>query len=318
MPIDWFTVVAQAINFLILVWLLKRFLYKPILHAIDEREKGIASQLAEAEAKQAEAQKERDDFQHKNEAFDQARAALLKNAEDEAKAERQKLLDGARKDADALRAKRQEALRDEQRNLGQEITRWTQKEVFAVARKTLADLATTSLEERMVDVFVHRLSALTGAAKEELAAALKASTQPGRVRSAFDLPPAQRKAIESAVSESFGPEAHVQFETVPELVSGIELSTGGQKVAWSVADYLATLEKSVGELLQKDTRPESKPDAKLKPEAEAKAQPDPKVVARPKSNSVAKPDPKADARLGSQREPQQGLESVPSTSKADH
>ena len=46
MLINWFTVCAQAINFLILVWLLKRFLYKPILHAIDEREKGIAAQLA--------------------------------------------------------------------------------------------------------------------------------------------------------------------------------------------------------------------------------------------------------------------------------
>ena len=111
MLINWFTVVAQAINFLILVWLLKRFLYKPILHAIDEREKGIATQLAQAEAKEAEAQKERDDFQHKNEAFDQERAALLKKATDEAKAERQRLLDEARKDADALRAKRQDALR---------------------------------------------------------------------------------------------------------------------------------------------------------------------------------------------------------------
>ena len=57
MLINWFTVLAQAINFLILVWLLKRFLYKPILHAIDEREKGIATQLAQAEAKEAEAQK---------------------------------------------------------------------------------------------------------------------------------------------------------------------------------------------------------------------------------------------------------------------
>jgi F-type H+-transporting ATPase subunit b len=318
MPIDWFTVVAQAINFLILVWLLKRFLYKPILHAIDEREKGIAAQLAVAEATKAEAQKERDDFQQKNEAFDQARAALWKKAEDEAKAERQRLLDGARKDADALRAKRQDALRDEQLNLGQEIARWTQKEVFAVSRKTLADLATASLEERMVEVFVQRLSALTGTAKEELAATLKASTQPARVRSAFDLPPAQRKAIESAVNKTFGAEAHVQFETAPELVSGIELSTGGQKVAWSIADYLATLEKSVGELLQKDTGPESKPEAKLKPEAEAKAQPDPKVVARPKSNPVAKPEPTAEATPGPNREPQQGLESVPSTFKADH
>jgi F-type H+-transporting ATPase subunit b len=318
MPIDWFTVVAQAINFLILVWLLKRFLYKPILHAIDEREKGIAAQLAEAEAKKAEAQKERDDFQHKNEVFDQARAALLKKAEDEAKVERQRLLDGARKDADALRAKRQDALRDEQLNLGQEIARWTQKEVFAVSRKALADLATASLEERMVDVFVHRLSALTGAAKEELVAALKASNQPARVRSALDLPPAQRKAIENTVNEAFGAEVHVRFETAPELVSGIELSTNGQKVAWSIADYLATLEKSVGELLQKETEPESKPDATLKPEAEAKVQPDPKVAARPTSNSVAKPEPKADAKLGPQREPQQGLESVPSISKANH
>ena len=89
-------------------------------------------------------------------------------------------------------------------------------------------------------------------------------------------------------------------------------------MAWSIADYLATLEKSVGELLQKDTQPESKPDAKSKPEAEPKSQPDPKVVSRPKSDSVAKPDPKADATLGPQHEPQQGLESVPSTSRADH
>jgi F-type H+-transporting ATPase subunit b len=51
MIIDWFTVIAQAINFLVLVWVMKRFLYKPILDAIDAREKRIALALAEAEAK---------------------------------------------------------------------------------------------------------------------------------------------------------------------------------------------------------------------------------------------------------------------------
>src|ERR1700677_5110648 len=97
MLINWFPVVAQVINFLILVWLLKRFLYKPILQAIDQREKGIATQLAQAEAKRAEAQKQCDDFQHKNEAFDQERASLLKKAEEEANAQRQRLLEDARK-----------------------------------------------------------------------------------------------------------------------------------------------------------------------------------------------------------------------------
>ena len=273
MLIDWFTVVAQAINFLILVWLLKRFLYKPILHAIDEREKGIATQLAEAEAKKAEAQKERDDFQHKNEAFDQERAALLKKATDEAKAERQRLLDEARKDADALRAKRQDALRNEQRNLSQEIIRWTQKEVFAIARKTLADLATTSLEERMGEVFVQpparvdrRGQGAVGGRPQDLDPARRACAARSICRRH------SRSAIESAVKETFAAEAHVQFETAPELVSGIELSANGQKVAWSIADYLATLEKSAGELLHEDAKPESKPDAKSKtrrPDAQA-------------------------------------------------
>ena len=54
MKINWFTVIAQVINFLILVWLMKRYLYKPVLNAIDEREKKIAAQLADAEAKKAE------------------------------------------------------------------------------------------------------------------------------------------------------------------------------------------------------------------------------------------------------------------------
>ena len=75
MLIDWFTVIAQVVNFLILVWLLKRFLYRPILDAIDAREKRIALALADADAKKVEAEKERDAFQQKNEAFDQQRAA---------------------------------------------------------------------------------------------------------------------------------------------------------------------------------------------------------------------------------------------------
>ena len=81
MLIDWFTVGAQAINFIILVWLLKRFLYKPILDAVDAREKRIATELADADAKKAEAEKERDEFQHKNEEFDRQRAALLSKAD---------------------------------------------------------------------------------------------------------------------------------------------------------------------------------------------------------------------------------------------
>ena len=87
-----------------------------------------------------------------------------------------------------MRAKRQDALRSEQLTLSHEIVRWTQKEVFDITRKTLADLATASLEQCMADAFVQRLRALIGVAKEQLATALKTSKQPAqrsqRVRSA--------------------------------------------------------------------------------------------------------------------------------------
>ena len=73
MLIDWFTAGAQALNFLILVWLLKRFLYRPILDAIDAREKRISADLADADETKAQAQAEREAFRRKNEQFDQER-----------------------------------------------------------------------------------------------------------------------------------------------------------------------------------------------------------------------------------------------------
>jgi len=273
MLIDWFTVGAQALNFLILVWLLKRFLYKPILHAIDEREKRIARELADADAKKAEAQKEQDEFQHKNEEFDKQRADLLSKATDEANTERDRLQDEARKAADALMTKRQEMLSNDAKNLNQAISRRTQQEVFAIARKALTDLATTSLEERMSEVFTRRLRQMSGQAKESLGKALKTASDPAHVRSTFDLPADQRAAIQNAINETFSADIHLRFETSPDLVSGIELTTNGQKVAWSIADYLGSLEKGVGELLKEKDSPKSKAEPKPEePKPEAKKQ----------------------------------------------
>ena len=288
MLIDWFTVGAQALNFVILVWLMKHFLYKPILNAIDTREKRIATELADADAKKAEAQKDRDEFQHKNEEFDQQRAALLSQATSEAKAERQRLLEEARQAADALSAKRQETLRNDAQNLNQAISRLTQQEVFAIARKALTDLATTSLEERVGDVFIRRLRETNGQAKADLASALKTASDPAVVRSAFDLPVEQRVAIQNAINETCSAEINVQFETAPDLVSGIELVTNGQKLAWSIADYVASLEKGLGELMKEKDKPDAKADPKPEPKADAK--PAAKVDPKPDAKAESKPE----------------------------
>jgi F-type H+-transporting ATPase subunit b len=271
--IDWFTVIAQAINFLILVWLLKRFLYRPILKALDAREKRIAAELAAADAKGLEAEKERSTFQQKNDEFDQQRATLLSRASEEAQAERHRLIAAARKDADDLRAKRKEALKQEYDSLSETLTRRIGTEVFAIARKALADLADTTLEAHMAETFIRRLRALSPDERARLAqwplagkplAASASSERAGIVvRSTFDLPAAQQHAIEAALKENLNIGAPVRFQTRPDMINGIELVMNGHKVAWTIESYLASLEEEIGRLLksQAGTGPEPGIDA---------------------------------------------------------
>lgn len=268
MLIDWFTVGAQALNFLILVWLMKRFLYQPILHAIDAREERIAKELKDADEKRATAEKELEEFRHKNEEFDQQRADLLQKATEEADVERKRLFAEARKAADAMSAKRMETLRNEAQNLGQAIRLKTQEEVFLIARKALSDLAAASLEERMSEIFTRRLSEMDGASKATLGQALKTGAGPALVQSAFDLSAESRSAIQDALHEAFSADIHVRFETAPDLVSGIELTTNGQKVGWSIADYLRSLEKGVLDLVKEKDEVEAKAESRPEPKAE--------------------------------------------------
>jgi F-type H+-transporting ATPase subunit b len=289
MLIDWFTVGAQALNFVILVGLMKRFLYKPVLDAIDEREKRIAAELADAAAKKAEAAKERDECQHKQVEFDQQRSAVMKQATEEAAAERHRLLEAARQAADALGVKRHEALRAEAQGLGEALRQRAQEEVFAIARKALADLATTSLEERFGDVFTRHLREMGSEDKARLTDALRAAS-PALVRTAFDLPDKERARIQSALNETCLADVHVRFETAPDRVCGIELATNGLKVGWNIESYLASLQDSARELLKEREKAEAPVDAR--PEVRTEAPVDAKPEVKLKAPVGAKPEAK--------------------------
>lgn len=244
MLIDWFTVAAQVINFLVLVWLLKRFLYKPVLNAIDEREKRIATQLQDAEKKKADALQEEADFRKKNEEFEQHRVALLADATNSAKVEREKLMEMARKAAEELRAKSQKASEEEVANVKTTVGLLVQKEVFSIARKTLLELAGVNLEERIAEVFLHRLHDLNDEQRQKLKDGLPASLKPLVVRSTFNLAEQQKAAIGGAIKKLLGEASIPTFETKPDLICGIELVANGQKIAWSIADYLTDLTAS--------------------------------------------------------------------------
>lgn len=243
MLIDWFTVGAQLLNFIILVWLMKRFLYQPVLNAIAAREAKIASELANAAATKAKAHQQQETFEKKNQAFDEQRAELLRQATDAATAEGERLRIEARQAADTASAASAKALLMDTQQLHAEIVRHTQQQVFDISRRVLSDLADLNFEQQACTVFIQRLRAADATTLAALSTALKATDEsaPALLRSAFDLPAAQQAAIQSALDDTFGQAIALTFETAPELVGGIEFSTQGQKLAWSIAGYLSEL-----------------------------------------------------------------------------
>jgi len=268
MLIDWFTVGAQALNFLILMGLLKHFLYRPVLDAIDTREKRIDGQLADAKRQKVEAHAEKLAFGQKNADFDADRADLLKKAQAAADAEGKKLLEAARDAADAAAAKRRDALKAEDLELVASIRRRTSDGVFAVTRKMMADLADASLEASIGKLFLRRLKSMDAAAVTQMKTALASTHPTAVVRSAFDIPARQRAAIGTAVGHLLGSDVAIDFETAPALLSGFELVVSGQKLSWSIDDYLQAMQASID--TQLDPTPATEPAKAAKPTKQAK------------------------------------------------
>ena len=269
MKIDWFTVIAQIINFLILVWLLKRFLYKPILNAIDEREKKIASELEDAKQKEEKAEKEKAEFKQKNNSFNSERKKLMDKAVEEANEKSQELLEDARNEAEALRSKLEKISKEAQENLNHNISQKTQQEVFAITRKTLADLASLDLEEQAVHLFIKRLNELKKEEKNHFVEKFKSGSNLILVQSAFDLSEKQQTEIKNSVAKIIKNETQFQFKTIPELIGGIELISNGFKMSWSISEYLNSLQKSISEMMK--GKPNEETEKKVKPKTKGKS-----------------------------------------------
>ena len=243
MLIDWFTVIAQIINFLILVYLLKRFLYKPILNAIDEREQRITDQLEDAAQKKEEAREEREEYEQLRDDLDQKKEDMMEEARKNAEEERQEMLEKAKKEYAKLRKNLKESLQSERTETDLELRHRTQEEVFAIARKMLTDLAGTKLESQIIKVFLEKLDNLSEEEIQQLQDAL--SNGRLRVRSAFDLSSKEKETVSKAVKKLLDKDTQLEYTTAPDEVGGIELVAEGYEIAWTINEYLHSLEERI-------------------------------------------------------------------------
>jgi F-type H+-transporting ATPase subunit b len=254
MSFDWFTFFAQIVNFVILIALLQRVLYGPILNAMRAREERLAARFKAAELARQQAEEEAALFHERRSDLEAKQQQLLDDAAKEAADARKRMMAESRQEVDRLSARWFDALEHEKEAFLQEVRERIGAEVVEVARQTLADLGDVQLEEQVAKSFARRLLHLSAADRHALIVSGAAFEEDVVIRSTFDLSDRARQEIVQALQQLLVLEAQgngvdyshieeigVRFEHADDLICGIDLIVRDRRVAWSVDDYLTAL-----------------------------------------------------------------------------
>ncbi|MBN1363734.1 MAG: F0F1 ATP synthase subunit delta [Syntrophaceae bacterium] len=252
MHIDWFVLFCQIFNFLLLAYLLKRFLYGRIIKAMDDREAKIAARFAEAEDMKAKATEATELYVKRNQILNETKEQMLNEAATAAETKRKELMEKVREEVDQMKMRWQDMLIREQDAFFHDLRRRAAKQLYDVARKALSDLADADLEERIVDEFIRRLKTMDEGKSIQMRNAVRGGGNKVTIQSAFDLSEQKKAQIEDVLKEQINKSFTLQYMKQPDIVSGIELRVNGHKIAWSLNEYLETLVESMTETLQKE------------------------------------------------------------------
>ncbi len=242
MQFDWFTFGASIFNFVLLLILLRVFVFKRIVRAMETREKRLARQWDEAQEAQAEAQEEKERYQQQLDEIDEQRKQTLDEARKAAEEEREKKLASLREEMTEKRRAWEESIEAEQSRFVSEVRTRLGQATIDTVRATLEELADVSLEEKMIDRF---LAEYDGEAEVE--------GDTIQVYTAHPLPDETRGRLKDRVAEMHPEVKSVNVAVDDSLLCGIEIRFSDRRVGFSVAHHLDAVEERLGDVL-KDAR----------------------------------------------------------------
>jgi F-type H+-transporting ATPase subunit b len=248
MIIDWYTVIFQIVNFLILVFLLRYFLYGPVVRTMDDREKKIVEREERAISSRKEAEAEAESFRRRSEELRKDEESAMEKARLAAEEEKAEMLSRARKDVEEARKRWEEAFERDKESFTAELRRRIGQQACAIARRCLKDLADGSLEQIIRSRFVVKLQELPSADLKKLSKALSAAEYRATIKSAFDFPEKELQSLRVVLGDLVAvteDKIKITFKKEQDLICGLELETGGYRVAWSIDDYLADVEEQI-------------------------------------------------------------------------
>ena len=238
MELNWTTLILEIVNFLVLVWILKHFLYRPVLGVIEERRAGIEAALAEAKQRQDQAEKLRSQYENRLAEWQQERQQASEALQREIQQQRSRALEELQK---TLAAEREKAGVIEQRR-ARELEESRERAALVLgarfASRLLDGLSGPELEGRVLEMVC---KALDGLPEEQRAALRRAVANGGsavRVESAHALDAGQRQRLALALQDLLGDTVNCSFDEQPDLIAGLRLSVGDWSLGANLRDEL--------------------------------------------------------------------------------
>jgi len=239
MRIDWTTFVLEIINFLALVWILKRFLYKPVLETLTQRRAGVERILAESRATEARATALQSEFEHRLADWESEKANAREHLEADLAKERSLQLQAL---SVTLKEERERSAAVDAHKR-QEIERELETRAMAQAQQfttaLLTRLAAPSIEAGLVNQFLEDWAKLPEPQLDNLRRAAEAENTGAMVTSAFPLSSEQQQQITTALATRLERGIAITFGEDRQLMSGIRVSLGSWHLHLNFADELS-------------------------------------------------------------------------------
>lgn len=219
MRIDWWTLGLQTVNVLVLIWILSRFLFRPLAAMIEARRAAAAKQLDEANAARAAAEAERQKAQQEAAEIAATRADALKRAAEDAEAAKRSSLTAAREEADRLRSAAEAEIARDRQQASAELSDRASRLALDIAAKLLARLPDQARIEGFIDGLVAGLSDLP----DTVRASLGADGAPVRLKAARALSEAEAATCRTRLSEALGRPIAIAPVVDAALIAGLEI-----------------------------------------------------------------------------------------------
>lgn len=226
MQIDWWTLLFQTINFLILVWLLQRFLYRPVLAVIDRRRKATDELIESAKKARDEAEAQRAALEADREQIGRERDAMLAEARHDADDLRATMTSDARQEVDKVMAEGRDQLAREREDAVVDLHRHARTLAVGLADHVLHAVADERLDDAFFNAAIASLEDLPPDELESLRKAVAKSdrkTPAIRLVTAKELEPEQKARYQTALAGVLGGEAAVGYAVDGDLIAGVEI-----------------------------------------------------------------------------------------------